>query len=368
VKKLEVRLTRSPDEATVVGLLAEQNHRVYFEYDAAFLAKGVSLSPFKLPLESGLLEHTDRRFGPLPGLFDDSLPDGWGLLLMDRHFRRVGIDPQTPSPLDRLAYLGTKTMGALTYHPPLDDESDPEELDLYALGRNAEEVLAGEAAEVLPQLMRAGGSPHGARPKVLVGVRGDDLITGESDLPSEFEHWMIKFAAKEHARDAGPVERAYALMAKAADIAMPETRLFEVKKGRDMRRYFGVRRFDRETGGRRIHVHTFANLIHSNFRIPSSDYADLLRVTRSLTRNHADVRRAFRQMSPRRRVGAYARLRPDLLGRSGRRAHHDGARGGPRADSRALPLTGRGRRDEESGSERDHGQGERGHRRVATVR
>ncbi len=297
MKKIEVRLARSADETGPVGMLAEENHRIYFEYDAEFLAEGVSLSPFKLPLQSGLLEHTDREFGPLPGLFDDSLPDGWGLLLMDRHFRRRGIDPHSISPLDRLSYLGRRTMGALTYHPPHDSEGDRHELDLYLLGRNAEEILAGDAAEVLPQLMRAGGSPHGARPKVLVGVHGDRLISGETDLPDDYEHWMVKFAAKVDARDAGPIERAYALMAKAAGITMPETRLFDVKKGRDRRRYFGVKRFDRETGGRRVHVHTFANMIHSNFRIPSTDYADLLMVTRRLTRNHADVLRAFRQMA-----------------------------------------------------------------------
>lgn len=297
MKKLEVRWARSADESSPVGVLAEDRHRIYFEYAAAALEGGVSLSPFKLALQPGLIEHSDRGFGPLPGLFDDSLPDGWGLLLMDRHFRRRGIDPHALSPLDRLAYIGLRTMGALTYHPPHDSEVDRSKLDLHLLGRNAEEVLAGEAAEVLPALMRAGGSPHGARPKVLVGVGDDHLISGECNLPDGFEHWMIKFAARADARDAGPIERAYALMAEAAGITMPETRLFEAKVGRDLKRYFGVRRFDREIGGLRVHVHTFANLIHSNFRIPSTDYADLLSVTRGLTQDHADVLRAFRQMA-----------------------------------------------------------------------
>ena len=301
MKKLEVRLTHAPDEIQPVGILAEESRRIYFEYDGAFLADGVSPSPFKLPfklpLEPGLHEHTDRAFGPLPGVFEDSLPDGWGLLLMDRHFRKRGSDPDTLSPLDRLAYVGTRTMGALTYHPPLDYERDEQGIDLHELGRNAEEILAGEAAEVLPALMRAGGSPAGARPKVLVGIRGDHLISGEVDLPAGFEAWMIKFAARADARNAGPIEYAYARMAEAAGIEMPETRLFEVRRGHDTRRYFGVKRFDREAGNRRIHVHTFANLIHADFRTPSSDYADLLKVTRGLTRNHADVRRAFRQMA-----------------------------------------------------------------------
>jgi len=298
MRELTVKLQRTPGDTLTVGRLAEQDRRIYFEYDNAFLDTGIGLSPFKLPVQPGLIEHTDHAFGPLPGVFDDSLPDGWGLLLMDRHFRRGGMDPATLSPLDRLAYLGTRTMGALTYHPPSREqpEHDDQLIDLYDLGHNAEEVLVGDAAEVLPELMRAGGSPGGARPKVLIGIQGDRIISGEDDLPAGYQHWIVKFAAREDARDAGPVEYAYALMAHAAGLDMPPTRLFEVKHGRSTRRYFGVQRFDRADDNRRIHMHTFANLIHANFRIPSTDYADLFKVTQALTRNHADLLRLFRLM------------------------------------------------------------------------
>jgi serine/threonine-protein kinase HipA len=303
MRKLTVKLQSSPKDALIVGTLAELDRRIYFEYDPAFLATGIELSPFKLPARSGLIEHTDHGFGPLPGVFDDSLPDGWGMLLMDRHFRRQGVSPVSLSPLDRLAYLGTRKMGALTYHSqdPESDYRDERLLDLYELGRNAEEVLAGDAVEVLPQLMRAGGSPGGARPKVLVGVRDNVMICGENDLPAGFSPWIVKFAAKADADTAGPIEYAYSLMAAAAGIEMPETRLFEIKHGRSVRRYFAVRRFDRSSNqdaqaNRRMHVHTFANLIHVNFRIPSTDYADLFRLTRVMTRNHRDVLRLFRLM------------------------------------------------------------------------
>jgi serine/threonine-protein kinase HipA len=187
-------------------------------------------------------------------------------------------------------------MGALTYHPPNESERDDRFLDLHELGRNAEQILAGDPVEVLPQLAQAGGSPGGARPKVLVGIQDNQIVSGEGDLPDGFLHWIVKFAAREDARDAGPVEYAYALMACAAGIDMPETRLFELKHGHNTRRYFAVRRFDREPGNRRIHVHTFGNLIHTNFRIPSTDYADLFKATRSLTRNHQDMLKLFRLM------------------------------------------------------------------------
>jgi serine/threonine-protein kinase HipA len=276
-----------------VGQLAEAERRIYFEYDAEFLQHSIQLSPFKWPLRPGLIEHVDRAFGLLPGLFDDSLPDGWGLLLMDRLFRRQGIDPAVISPLERLTYLGTRTMGALTYHPPAEAEHDDQLIDLQAVGKNAQEIYSGEAVEVLPVLMRAGGSPGGARPKVLVGVKGNQIISGENDLPDGFEHWIVKFSAKADVRDAGPMEFAYASMARAAGIDFPETRLFKAGKNTA---YFGVRRFDRGPGNARTHVHTFGNMIHVNFRIPSTDYADLMKVTSALTRNYQDSLRVFRQM------------------------------------------------------------------------
>ncbi|MCY2931293.1 MAG: type II toxin-antitoxin system HipA family toxin [Planctomycetota bacterium] len=296
MKKLDVRFTRAPGDSLPVGTLAQDRGRVYFEYAPAYLAAGCSLSPFRLPFEGGLFEHTDLAFGPLPGLFDDSLPDGWGLLLMDRHFRSVGLNLAEVSPLDRLAWLGTRTMGALTYHPPADGATaGAGRFDLHELARQSREILAGAAVDVLPQLLLAGGSPGGARPKVLVGlnVATGEIVSGSDDLPEGFEHWIVKFPAKADPPDAGAVEYAYALMAAAAGVDMPPARLFETRRGD---RFFGVRRFDRDAN-RRYHVHTFGNLIQSNFRIPSADYADLLNATSLLTRNHQDVRRAFRRMA-----------------------------------------------------------------------
>jgi len=293
MKKLEVRLTHEPDRERVVGHLAEAGRQVVFEYDPAFLRDPLWLSPFKLPPEHGLVEHRDHAFGPVFGLFDDSLPDGWGLLLMDRFFQQQGSALAEVSVLDRLAYLGTRTMGALTYHPPADPaDRHPRILDLHEMAHASAQVIRGTAREVLPQLLRAGGSPAGARPKVLVGVGGDAIISGEEDLPPGYTHWMVKFHAREDPPDAGPVELAYSLMASDAGIAMPPTRLFETAQGE---RFFGVERFDRR-GNHRYHVHTFGNLIHANFRIPSCDYLELLEVTRILTRNHQDVLECYRRM------------------------------------------------------------------------
>jgi len=278
-----------------VGTLAERDRRVYFEYDAAFIDRGVELSPFNLPLRGGVQEAPPTPFRGLHGVFADSLPDGWGMLLMDREFRQRGIGRERVTMLDRLAYIGRRGMGALTYHPatgPADRGTDEVALDTFAAQAGA--VMEGSEEEILPELLRAGGSPGGARPKVVVGVRERDgrLVSGSDRLPDGYRGYIVKFMAREDPADAGAVELAYARMAQAAGIHMPHTRLFSTPAGA---RYFGAARFDRPPGEKR-HVHTLAGLLHADFRYPEVDYEAYLRATLYITRDHTAVVEAFRRM------------------------------------------------------------------------
>jgi serine/threonine-protein kinase HipA len=293
MRKLEVRLDWG-DEQVLVGTLAEQKGRIYFEYDAAFLESGLPISPFKLPLRAGLFEHVDREFAEVFGAFNDSLPDGWGLLLMDREFRKQGLRPASVSVLDRLAYIGTRGMGALTYHPPTPAaEEGSHRIDLDALASQAERVLEGSAEEILPALRIAGGSPAGARPKVVVGVREDGhLVSGASELPAGYRPFLVKFPAKEDVSDIGAVEAAYALMAGAAGLNVPPTTLFETGDGG---RHFGAERFDRD-GNQRLHMHTLGGLLHASHRLPSLEYEGFLKATLLLTKDQRQVEEAFRRM------------------------------------------------------------------------
>jgi serine/threonine-protein kinase HipA len=296
--RLEVRY-ETGDQSHVVGHLLTAQRTIYFQYATPFAALGIELSPFMLPLTrvEPVVEAT-RTYAGLHGLFNDSLPDGWGMLIMERALRARGIDPTLITPLDRLAYIGSRGMGALTYHPPTHGEDEAAlALDLSEIAEQSERILAGSAEDILPELVRAAGSAMGARPKVVAGVRADfgALVTGTADLPPGHSHWLIKFAAKEDPADVGPIEAAYADMARAAGITVPPTHLFAARDGRS---YFGVERFDRDPAApaRRHHVHTFAGLVHHDHRVPGQDYEDLLKVTRLLTRNHQDVVEAFRRM------------------------------------------------------------------------
>ncbi len=292
MKELNVFFYRTTNDKFIIGRIAELQNKIYFEYDTSFLANPLWLSPYKLPPEPGLHEHKETNFGPIFGLFDDSLPDGWGLLLMDRFLRKQGIEVGRLSVLDRLAFLGKSTMGALTYEPAIKHEKEDEPISLQFLAEQSRQIIGDSSIDILPLLVRTGGSPGGARPKVLVGVKKDSIISGEDDLPEGYEHWIVKFNSKNDFQDSGLVEYTYSLMAKDAGITMPETRLFQTGSGDH---FFGIKRFDRREN-QRFHVHTFGNLIHSNFRIPQCNYETFLKVVISLTKNHQDLIRGFKQM------------------------------------------------------------------------
>jgi serine/threonine-protein kinase HipA len=280
-----------------VGKLAERNRTIFFEYAGGFLNSGIELSPFKLPLRSGVFEDRQRTFDGLHGLFNDSLPDGWGLLLLDRYLRDQGNRLHEISPLRRLSMVGSGGMGAMEYVPGREPEVDvgDDALRLDGLAEDARNILAeGNAPlEVVFYLLKLGGSSGGARPKILADVSPD----GSQILPAGkgsagFSPMLIKFHTREDGADLGLIEYVYSLMASEAGVEMPETRLFP---SRTTAGFFGVRRFDRENGVK-VHVHTAAGLLHASHRHPTLDYENLLRLTKALTRDVRDVEKMVRLM------------------------------------------------------------------------
>jgi len=274
-----------------VGRLAFKNRQVLFEYDASFIASNIEISPIKLPLRPGVSIADTTIFDGLFGVFNDSLPDGWGRLLLDRTVEKYGIYSGQLNPLDRLAYVGRHGMGALSYEPEQSlENADDVPLALDKLAEESAAMLAGENEEVFEELLRLNGSSSGARPKIVAQVSTDKkrIIHGQQELQPGFAHWMIKFPSSQDARDVGAIEYAYSLMAKDAGVEMPETHLFCTKRNK----YFGTKRFDRDVDAR-IHMHSLGGLIHADHRSPSLDYDMVLRVTLALTRNIQDAEKAY---------------------------------------------------------------------------
>ena len=218
-----------------------------------------------LPLKEQVFIPTKEYFGGLFGVFGDSLPDGWGNLLLNRMLRKKGMKPEEMTMLNRLAIVGQYGMGALTYRPEEHFSFEPQGYDLDDLALQCQKILNTEYSEKLDELYLLGGTSGGARPKIMTEIDGED--------------WIIKFPA----------------------------RLFPSKKCKG---YFGIKRFDRErivdgigtkvkagNKKKRIHMLTAAALLELDFEQPSLDYHSLMKLTKILTRdNEADVREMFRRM------------------------------------------------------------------------
>ncbi len=270
LKKIEIFIGNSR-----VGTLAQTPENLCaFEYDADWLRSGYSISPFFLPLESKLFVAKFRPFRGGFGVFDDSLPDGWGNLLLDRYLEQQGIDPGSLTLLQRLSFIGSGGRGALEYRPDRSMKEDPEFAGFSRLAANAARLLEGDDAAALEVLYRYGYSSGGARPKVFVHVDGKE--------------WLVKFKAAIDPRNIGEQEYQYSLLAKECGIEMPETRLFDGK-------YFGVERFDRTSAGR-IHTVSASGLLHADYRIPSLDYTTLMKACLALTADMEQVYALFRIM------------------------------------------------------------------------
>ena len=265
----------------LAGLLAETpDGLAAFEYDDGWLASGFALSPFSLPLRSGVFVPRAEPFGGLFGVFADSLPDGWGRLVVDRMLRRNGAAPQSVTELQRLAIVGAGGMGALTYEPEAEISSAQETDDLDALSAACSELLRSDETSMLDELFRLGGSSGGARPKALMTIDGGE--------------WIVKFPAIADNSNVGEEEYLYSLCARECGVDMPETRLFPsgICPG-----YFGVRRFDRVPGGTgRVHMISVSAMLETSHRVPNLDYSQLMKLTLKLTKDYEQVGKLFRFM------------------------------------------------------------------------
>ena len=282
IKKLEVIFNEKK-----VGTLALLNkNKIYllaFQYDDEWIKNGFSISPFSLPLENKVFIPKIDPFNGMFGVFSDSLPDGWGKLLVDRTFKKNNINPFEITSLDRLAIVGNSGMGGLEYIPQYDFEIKSEIKDLDELALSCKKILNTEYSENLDELFLLGGSSGGARPKILTNINGED--------------WIIKFPSKFDNDNIGKQEYDYSLCAKKCGIFMPETKLFPSK---NCSGFFGVKRFDREKNSKneikKIHMVSVSGLLETSHRIPNLDYDILMKLTLKLTNDFEEVKKMYRLM------------------------------------------------------------------------
>ena len=282
-------------ERRLVGHLTLANHRPVFGYADSWMVDGFELSPIEMPLRATPYQGQNRSAYYFCGLLSDSLPDGWGILLMDRFFRQITENSMRQmTVLERFAYIGDSAMGALTFEPEQPLIPDAVEVSLTKLAHANQTILSGQDSDILSALIAVGGSPQGARPKALVLFDPvSQFVTTDLATPdSSATPWLVKFPAQNEHKSVCLLEAIYADMAKCSGLNMPAHHYFDIDENHSA---FGVERFDR-VQGQRVHIHTLAGLLDLDFRSPFSiDYLQYLRCVRMMTQSQSQVEQAYRQ-------------------------------------------------------------------------
>lgn len=246
-----------------------------FEYDAQWIADGFSISPLELPLKPGVFTAKPSPFGGNFGIFEDSLPDGYGRYLLHKALLKDGINDEDLTAIDRLSIVGDNGMGALTYAPANNILTGEDTSDFDLLQQKALEVLRERQSTDAGLLLFNSGNSGGARPKAV--------------FSDEEGHWLIKFRHTYDPKNIGEIEFHYNEVARACGIEVPDFRLVNGK-------YFASRRFDISPTGERIHTATAGGLLCVSLSTPILDYDNLLALTGFLTQNASDVEEMFCRM------------------------------------------------------------------------
>lgn len=285
-----------------------------FAYDPDFARSGIELAPLRMPLNvderpfvfTDLPEATYHR---LPALLADALPDDFGNALINRWLADRGVPASAITALDRLAYMGSRAMGALEFEPRRGPGlRRPTAIKLAELVATARRAVTGtldgddDTAAALRNIIDVGTSAGGARAKAVIAWNPttQELRSGQIDALDGFEHWLLKFDGMGGDRelgssqDYGRIEYAYHLMARQAGITMMDCRLLE----ENGRAHFMTKRFDRTGATERHHVQTLCAMAHLDFRRKGTNsYAQLFHTIRQLSLPREDLVEAYRRMA-----------------------------------------------------------------------
>jgi len=268
-----------------VGMLSMgSQHVCQFEYDKDWVADGFSISPLKLPLKTGIITADYSPFNGNFGVFEDSLPGGYGEYLLRKVLSKSGVNYGALTPVQRLSLVGSSGMGALCYEPETKMPQSEWQGSFDEMQQMALEVLSEKSDDKADVLFYRSGNSGGVRPKcIFTDAEG---------------HWLVKFRHTYDPKNIGEIEFKYNQVARQCGINVPDFKLIEGK-------YFASRRFDIERlrvgasagmNGLRLHVVTACGLLNEPITPPKMDYHSLLQLTGYLTQSPVEVEQQFRRM------------------------------------------------------------------------
>lgn len=299
----------------IVGYCFWDNNKgiTKFDYAQDFVKKGEELSPIVMPLHKKTFISSprpeDETFKNLPPLLADALPDSFGNKLINEWFLKRNIKQGDLNPVERLAFLANRGMGALEFQPIIESPRADglikvaDLLDvvnaIYFRKEDVSEPL-NDYQQGLETLIHIGSSAGGARAKALLAIneKTNEIKAGDINQGEGFEYYLIKFDGLKDGKIIEPggygiVEYTYYEIAKMSGVDMTDCQLYQ-ENGRS---HFMTKRFDRNIDNSKNHIQTVCGLTGIDFNQQGNfSYEQLHRLTQMLTRSQMEVEKMFRRM------------------------------------------------------------------------
>lgn len=254
-----------------IGRLSWDDRRrlAYFTYNPEFVKRGLNISPISAPIDSAgaltpIWGESEKIYQKLPAFVADSLPDAWGNQLFELWRQQNRLSGADINPLDKLAFIGKRGMGALEFLPEVPIERKSDKIEIKSLADLAERIFADrENARILPEesitmqsLLTVGTSAGGRQPKAIIAIN----------------------------RKTGEIRSGQ--ISGMAGIRMMPSELYSAEGSN----HFLTERLDRD-GSKKVHTQTLAAIN------PDADsYEQLIATCRKLHLPEADCQEVFRRM------------------------------------------------------------------------
>lgn len=290
----------------LLGYLKLDNRTIHFQYSDQWLKTKIDISPILHPKNTEIISNrlSSNTFQGLPEFIADALPDKFGNKMIDAFFLKKGIAKKDVTPLSRLAYTGSKAIGALEFKPATKRATQEysDMLEVSELLKSARCAISGNLEDVSSDLIEIGSSAGGARPKAIIMANHDFSVIRHTHSPYQdgFEHYLLKFdGVSENNPESDPqgytnIEYVYYLMAVDAGINMNKCYLLSDSNGNH---HFVTKRFDRDKD-KKIHTQTLCALISLDFNdFQAGSYSDLFSAARTLTVSYEERVELFKRMA-----------------------------------------------------------------------
>ncbi len=275
--------------------------KAIFSFAPSFVAEGKDIAPLTASIKDGrlasspILGNKEKIFQGLPPFIADSLPDRWGNQVFEQWAVQNNIPMRNLTPVDKLAFIGKRGMGALEFEPATDGFENSDNIQLGSLYHLAKKIFEQrEVATILPDeelslqsLYEVGTSAGGQHPKAIIAIndKTGDIRSGQILLSKDYTYYILKFAEGDEFPFTN-IEMTYYEIAKLAHIEMMPSRLLEIEG----EYHFLTERYDRKNG-EKVHTQTLAAMCPD-----ATNYEDLFSVARMLVIPAKEISELYRRM------------------------------------------------------------------------